>query len=195
MRIPISLIAISTFGLPTGACAQTIATVSLITSHTEVAPGDTFTIGVILSDNIAGNSVWGFDITVTGTFGVDYSTSEPTPSPRLEFFNGFTNPTGAHGRGNADLLFPFDPSLDGVAVYTFEATVSESAQVGDRIDFVPMDGAHPSAAVLWGLVPGPVIFPQEYDDIQFFGVPVLIVPTPGTAPMLLFIALAARRQR
>ena len=192
MKSAIAIAAVA--GLATVASAQNVGTVTLTSSAASVLTGETFTIGVVLSDNISGNSVFGFDVEVVGA-GAAFSSSAPTADASIFGFNGAATASGATGLGgSSDILGPdLNPSLDGVTVYTFQVTAG--AEVGS-IDFSAQDGAGPNAAMQWGVEGGIVIVPADYDSIEFNGVSVNVTPAPsGMALLGLGGLVAARRRR
>lgn len=192
-----SVIAVAALaGLTAASTAQTIGSVTLTASHTSAAIGDEITIGVVLSDNIAGNSVFAFDINaislastlriVPGSIQADggvfgFASSEETHSV-----------TGLGGA--SDILGPtLDASLDGVQVFSFQVVVVSAAI--PSMSVTAADGAGPNPAMQWGLEGGIVILPQDYDEITFNTVTITI-PSPATAVTLpLAAALAGRRRR
>ncbi|MFI4896258.1 MAG: hypothetical protein ACIARR_00355 [Phycisphaerales bacterium JB059] len=192
MKSAIAIAAVA--GLATVASAQNVGTVTLTSSATDVLTGETFTIGVMVTDNISGNSVFGFDVEVVGS-GVAFTSSAPVAEASIFGFNGAATATGATALGgSSDILGPdLDPSLDGLVVYTFQVTAGSEVGV---IDFAAIDGVGPNAAMQWGLGGGIVIVPQEYDSIEFNGLSVNVTPAPsGMALLGLGGLVAARRRR
>jgi len=194
MKSAIAIAAVA--GIATVASAQNVGTVSLASSAGTVGFGDTFTISVSVSDNISGNSVFAFDIEVSGAgAGGDFSTGAPTADAGVFGFSGASTATGATGLGgSSDILGPdLDPALDGVTVYTFQVTAGNTEGV---IDFSSADGGGPNAAMQWGVEGGIVILPADYDSIDFGGVSVTVTPAPsGMALLGLGGLVAARRRR
>ena len=172
--------------------------ITLTASATTVSVGETFTIGVVLSDNIEGNSVFTFDVLVAGS-GAAFSSvpgsliDDPSGSGFVHFFSGQINPDGAQGLGGAaDLLPPtLDPSLDDLTVFTFQVLATQ----GGAITFTPEDGPSANAAIqTW--THGIVLKPAPYDQIVFESVTVNVIPAPSGAVILAFAgSLAARRRR
>jgi len=190
MKSAIAIAAVA--GLATVASAQNVGTVTLTSSAATVASGATFTVGVVVSDNISGNSVFAFDVEVSGTG--DYTTGAPTAHASVFGFSGASTATGATGLGgSSDILGPdLDPSLDGVTVYTFQVT----AGAAGLIDLSAADGGGPNAAMQWGVEGGIVILPADYDSISFGSVRVTVTPAPsGVALLGLGGLVAARRRR
>ena len=182
-------------GLTTPALAQNIATVTLTTSVMTVATGDTFTIGVVLSDNIPGNSVFAFDIEVASAGVLDIvGVGEPVADSSVFGFNGASTSTGATGLGgSSDILGPtLDDPLDGLTVFTFQVTAG--ANVGSRT-FTAMDGPGPNPAVQYALNGGIVLIPENYDEIVFNSVTVSILPAPASLTLLALTSLACGRRR
>lgn len=193
MKSAITIAALA--GLTTVAAAQTVGTVTLTSSSTSVANiGDTFTIGVILSDNISGNSVFAFDLMIE-SFGPGIVVMDSvTPDPGVFGFASSTSDSTVTGLGgSSDILGPdLDPSLDGVLVFTFQVTATVTC---GQYDFMVSDGPGPNSAMQWGEGGGIVINPREYDEIVFNGVSVTVFPAPGTASLLAGAALLATRRR
>ena len=64
--------------------------------------GDTFTVGVVLSDNIDDASIFAFDVEVASSGSVDIiSTSDPVPDASIFGFAGAATATGATGAARA----------------------------------------------------------------------------------------------
>ncbi|MFI4896259.1 MAG: hypothetical protein ACIARR_00360 [Phycisphaerales bacterium JB059] len=184
-------------GLTSVATAQNIATVTLTTSATTILPGQAVTIGVVITDNIDGPSVFGFDLEISGVGSLPFTTTAPTPNASIFGFNGASTATGAVGLGgSSDILGPdLDPGLDGITVFTFQFTPSGSATIGDFITFTASDGPGPNSALQWGEEGGIVILPREYDEIIFTDLSFHIIPTPPGAALLGLGGLVAARRR
>ncbi len=189
---PIALAALA--GLTTVAAAQTIGTVTLTASTTTIGLGDTFTIGVVLSDNISGNSVFAFDLMIEA-FGPGVAImGDPTPDAGIFGFSGSTSGTTVTGLGgSSDILGPaLDPSLDGVTVFSFQVTTGVTCGL---YEFIVSDGPGPNAAMQWGEGGGIVINPRDYDEIVFNGLSINVFPAPGTVSLLAGAGLLAARHR
>ncbi len=189
MKSAIAIAAVA--GLATIASAQNVGTVTLTSSATTVNSGDVFTIGVVLSDNISGNSVFSFDLSIGGAG--DYNAAAPTGDAGVFGFAGGSDGSTVTGLGGAsDILGPtLDPSLDGVTVMTFQVT----AGAAGTIDFTAAAGAV-NAAMSFGIEGGIVILPGAYDSIDLGSVSVNVVPAPsGMALLGLGGLVAARRRR
>eukprot|EP00913_Durusdinium_trenchii_P006341 g5953.t1 len=195
VRTPITIAALA--GLTTVATAQTVGTVTLTISAATIALGETFTIGAILTDNISGNSVFGFDLNIeVELFGMEITLADPVADPGIFGFSGSSSPTAVTGLGgSSDILGPdLDPSLDGVTVFTFQVTIDAITHPLASADFSVADGPGPNAAMQWGEGGGIVINPREFDELVFNGVSFRL-PAPGTASLLAGAALLATRRR
>ncbi len=194
MRTAISALALA--GLTTAATAQTVGTVTVTTSATTVSVGDVFTIGVVLSDNISGNSVFAFDLMVEGFGpGVVFMAGDPTPDPGVFGFAGSASGNSVTGLGgSSDILGPdLDPSLDGVTVFTFQVEIGPLAT--GQLTFSASEGPGPNEALQWGK-PGIVFLPANYDLIDFGSVTITVIPAPSSLiPLALSIPLATRPRR
>ncbi|MFI4896260.1 MAG: hypothetical protein ACIARR_00365 [Phycisphaerales bacterium JB059] len=186
-------------GLTTVATAQTVGTVTLTASTNTALIGETFTIGVVLSDNIDGPSVFAFDLAVTGS-GAAFSTipdslvGDPSASGFVFGFTGQINPGGAQAFGQSnDILGPtLDAPLDDLAVFTFQVLATQSGTVtfnasdGDNVSVNSMAHEHPCI----------VLCPDDYDQIAFEGLTITVIPTPPSlVPLALAFPLATRRRR
>ncbi len=182
-------------GLTTVASAQTVGTVTLTASAATIGLGETFTIGVVLSDNISGNSVIAFDLMVEGFGpGIVFMAGDPTPDPGVFGFAGSASGNSVTGLGgSSDILGPdLDPSLDGVTVFTFQVEIGPLAT--GQLTFSASEGLGPNEALQWGK-PGIVFLPANYDLIVFNSVSILVLPAPGTVPLLAAAGLLAMRRR
>ncbi|MEZ6243152.1 MAG: hypothetical protein R3B57_08925 [Phycisphaerales bacterium] len=186
-------------GLATATKAQTIGYVTLTASATTVSVGDTFTIGVVLSDNIPGNSVFTFDILVAGA-GAPFSTvpgslvDDPSGSGFIFGFLGQVNPDGAQGLGGPADAFPptFETPLDDLTVFTFQVLATHAGV----ITYTPEDGPSPNIAMQTWMAGGIILLPAWYDDIVFESVTVNVIPAPPAAALLaLAVPPAIRRRR
>jgi len=192
MRTPITVAALA--GLTTAVSAQNIGTVSLTASVATAPIGGVFTIGIVLSDNIAGNSVFAFDLMVEG-FGPGIAVPmDPTPDAGVFGFSGSASGSVVTGLGgSSDILGPdLDPSLDGVTVFSFQVTTEVTCGM---YEFTVSDGPGPNSAMQWGQEGGIVILPAEYDQIVFNGVSIFINPSPATTPLLALAGCVATRRR
>ncbi len=188
-------------GLVTGVSAQTIGTVTVTTSATTVNVGETFTIGVLLSDNIPGGSVFAFDVEVSSAGSMSIAgITDPVPEASIFGFAGSATATGATGLGgSSDILGPsFDAPLDGVTVYSFQSTATST---GSRT-FTPGDGSWDVVfGIAWtgsssGLIPGIALIPNPYDEIIFESITITVIPAPPAIALLaLALPLSARRKR
>ena len=182
-------------GLTTAAAAQNVGTVTLTAGAVTVPNiGDTFTIGVVVSDNIAGNSVFAFDLMIEA-FGPGIVVMDSvTPDPGIFGFAGSASGSTVTGLGgSSDILGPdLDPSLDGVRVFTFQVTATATC---GQYDFMVSDGPGPNAAMQWGEGGGIVINPRDYDEIVFNGISITVFPAPGTVSLLAGAGLLASRRR
>ncbi len=181
-------------GLTTIAAAQTVGSITLTSSVATIGIGDTFTIGVILSDNISGNSVFAFDLMIEG-FGPGLAImGDPTPDASVFGFAGSASGNTVTGLGGAsDILGPtLDPSLDGVTVFTFQVTTAITCGL---YDFTVSDGPGPGAAMQWGEGGGIVINPRDYDEIVFNNLSIFVNPAPSTVSLLAGMGLLATRRR
>ncbi len=194
-RPALALLALAGLAAPAHAGIGT-GFVTLTASATTVHVGDTFTIGVALSDDLADPSVWGYNVLVTGS-GAAFSTVagslvfDPTLFP--DFQSGQVTPDGAWGFGSAaDLLGPsLEPALDDLTVFTFQVLATQ----GGVIHFDPAEGPG-SLEPIETYVPGIVLQPAPYGQVVLTGVSVNVIPTPPTlAAVLLAAPLAARRRR
>jgi hypothetical protein len=184
-------------GLTSAALAQNIATVTLTSSDVTVLSSQTVTIGVVITDNIDGPSVFGFDLEISGFGTLPFTTSAPTPAPSIFGFNGASTATGVTALGgSSDILGPdLDPGLDGITAFTFQFTPGP-AMIGDFLTFTATDGPGPNSALQWGEEGGIVIIPREYDQIIFNDITFVIIPAPSAfAPLMLAAAFASRRRR
>ena len=193
MRTTVPILACA--GLTTVVAAQNIATVTLTASENTAGGGETVTMSLIISDNIPGASVFAFNIEILGTGPLGVAIHDLEPDPAVFGFSGGiagNNITGLGG--SSDILGPtLDAALDGVAVFTFQVTLTDDL---GRKDFMPTLGPGPNPAVQWGLEGVLVILPQDYDEIIFNGTFVQWVPTPHSlAPLALVGPLAFRRRR
>lgn len=189
MKSAIAIAAVA--GLATVASAQNVGTVTLTSSAATVASGATFTVGVVLSDNISGNSVFSFDLSISGTG--DYNAAAPVADAGVFGFAGGSDGSTVTGLGGStDILGPtLDSSLDGVQVMSFQVT----AGAAGVITFDAAAGAV-NSAMTYGIEGGIVILPGEYDEIIFEGVSITVTPAPsGMALLGLGGLVAARRRR
>ncbi len=192
MKISVTLAALA--GLTTIASAQNVGTVTLTVATTQIVDSGVFDVGVVLSDNIAGNSVFAFDLLIDilgdQTFTI---LSGPTPDTSVFGFAGGSTASSVTGLGGAsDILGPtLDPSLDGVTVFTFQVM---AGNIGDVHTFAASAG-DVNAAMSFGVEGGIVILPGLYDDIIFQGVTVFVTPAPGTLSLLAGAGLLAARRR
>jgi len=192
MKSAITIAAVA--GLATVASAQNVGTVSITAANATIGIGQMTTISVVLSDNIAGNSVFAFDVAVDGAGGAGYTTSNLQANAGVFGFNGALTATGANGLGgSSDILGPtLDQSLDGVAVYTFQITGTAEGSV----TFTGSDGAGPNPAMQFGIEGGVVILPGTYDSIDFGnGATVRVTPAPSGMALLGLGGLAVARRR
>ncbi len=193
MKSAITIAAVA--GLATIVSAQNIGTVTVTSSAATIGIGEMATISVILSDNIDGNSVFAFDLNVTGAGDAGVTLSDLASDAGVFGFNGAIAGNSVTGLGGAsDILGPtLDPSLDGVAVYTFKVTGTSEG----TITFSAADGAGPNPAMQFGIEGGIVILPGDYDSIDFGnGATVRVTPAPsGMALLGLGGLVAARRRR
>ncbi|MEZ6243153.1 MAG: hypothetical protein R3B57_08930 [Phycisphaerales bacterium] len=182
-------------GLVTNAPAQTIGTVTITTSVTTVNVGDTFTVGVFLTDNTPGIYVGAFDVHVSGV-GAAFSTVpdglviDPSGSGLVwtDGFLGGIEPDGARGAGSSiNLIFPFSPDqLEDLTVFSFQVRATQggiitfNASDAGLTDIVDAIGWINSCGV------GPCFMP--YDEVTFNSATVTVIPTP---PSLIPLALAA----
>ncbi len=183
-------------GLTTTAAAQNIGTVTATASAATVSVGETFTIGVVVDDNgESANGVVIFDLLVAGS-GAAFTTVPDSLSfhPLVGLVGGAQiNPNGAQAAGaHRDLLGPtIDPPLNGLAVFSFQATATETGQ----IDFQALDGLFEERAIR-SIIHGIVTLPQDYDQIIFESVTVNVIPSPSAAvSFALAIPLATLRRR
>ena len=101
MRTAITIAALA--GLTTAANAQTVGTVTLTASTHTALIGETFTIGVVLSDNISGNSVFAFDLMIEG-FGPGVAIpSAPVANAGVFGFNGSVSGNAVTGLGGSSI--------------------------------------------------------------------------------------------
>lgn len=192
MKSAITIAAVA--GLATVASAQNVAFVNVTASASTIGIGEMATISVILSDNISGNSVFAFDLDVTGSGDAGFTLSDIAPDASVFGWNGSISGNVASGLGgSSDILGPtLDSSLDGVAVYTFKVTGDSEGSV----TFLASDGAGPNPAVQFGIEGGVVILPGFYDDIDFGnGVTIRVTPAPSGMALLGLGGLAAARRR
>ncbi len=190
MKSAITIAAVA--GLATVASAQNVGTVTLSAADATIAIGAMTTISVTLSDNIAGNSVFAFDVDVTAS-GASHTLSDLQVDPGVFGFGGGIAGSTASGLGgSSDILGPaLDPSLDGVTVFTFKVTGNAEG----FIDFAASDGAGPNPAMQWGEGGGIVIMPRLYDSIEFVGTRVTVTPAPSGMALLGLGGIAAIRRR
>ena len=192
MRTAITAIALA--GLTSVAIAQNVGTVSLTASDATVNVGDVFTIGVVLTDNISGNSIFVFNVDVSGS-GAAFSTvpGSLASDPLVFGFSGAITNNGAHALGGAsDIIGPeFDPSLDDLTVFSFQVTATEAG----LISFSPSDAGYASFNAIGQVMYGIVAFPGDYDEVVLIGASVNVIPTPSSLiPLALAFPLTARRR-
>ena len=205
MRTAITTLALA--GLTTAASAQFTqgtGTVTITTSASTVNVGDVFTIGVLLSDDIPGNSVFAFDLQVTGT-GAAFSSvpdsllADPSGSGHVFVFEGQLTADGASGAGlPADILSPdLSTPFDDLTVFTFQVQATQAGVTS----FAPTAGpAEGFLDVFGGIAPVHqteiVLTPGEYEEVNFVGTAITVIPAPSSVtPLALAIPLAARRRR
>ncbi len=201
MRTAITALALA--GLTAGADAGHFVSTGMVTltsSAATVNVGDVFTIGVLLTDNIPGNSVFAFDVLVSGS-GAAFSTLadsivvDPFDSGFVFGFNGQVNPDGAQGLGgSSDILGPtFDRPLDNVIIFTFQVLATQ----GGSISFNPEDGPGPNLAMHYAssALFRTLIAPVNYDEIIFNGITITVIPAPSGAALLLLAGLISTRRR
>ncbi len=186
-------------GLTTSAYAGHHETgfITLTASATTVSVGETFTIGVVLSDNIPDNSVFTFDVLVAGS-GAAFSTVpgslvfDPAGSGFIFGELGQINPDGAQGLGgSADIFSPsLDAPLDDLTVFTFQVLATQNG----AITFTPEDGPGPNPAIQT-YAPGIVLFPVQYDQIVFEGITITVIPAPSAVALLAIAAPFTTRRR
>lgn len=191
MKSAITVAAVA--GLATVAAAQNVGTITVTAADSTIAIGQMTTISVVLSDNISGNSVFAFDVDVNGAGDAGFSLSDLTPDASVFGWNGSLGASTASGLGgSSDILGPdLDPSLDGVAVFTFKVTGDSEGSV----TFTAADGAGPNPAMQWGEEGGIVINPAFYDSIDFGSVTVRVTPAPSGMALLGLGGLAVARRR
>ncbi len=198
MRTAITTLALA--GLTSTAHAQNVGTVTLNASAVTVNVGDIITIGVVLSDDIPGASVFAFDVLVTGS-GAAFSTvpgslvADPSESDFFEFgFLGQINPDGAQALGGSSDFFgpSFDAPLDDLTVFTFQILPTH----GGVITFDPADSPVSPNAAIQQLVKGTIYQPGDYHTVVFEGVTITVIPAPfSLIPIAFAFPLTARRRR
>ncbi len=190
MKSAITIAAVA--GLATVASAQNVGTVTLSAADATIAVGGMTTISVTLSDNIAGNSVFAFDLDVTASGAAHTLSDQQVDAGVFGFGGGIAGSVASGLGGSSDILGPdLDPSLDGVTVFTFKVT----GDAEGLIDFAASDGTGPNPAMQWGMGGGIVIAPALYDSIEFVGTRVTVTPAPSGMALLGLGGLVATRRR
>lgn len=203
MRSAITAVAIA--GLTTGAHAGFsfgTGVVTLTTSASTVNVGDTFTVGVYLSDMDPFLYVSGFDLRVTGT-GAAFSTVpgsmvvDPSGSEFVwaDGFMGAITNNGAQGSGTtSNILSGSSHPLDDLTVFTFQVEATQ----GGLITFDAADAGYTEFidSIAWLDTCGVAVCFYEYEEIIFNSVTVTIIPAPpSTIAIALAFPLATRRRR
>ncbi|MFI4896257.1 MAG: hypothetical protein ACIARR_00350 [Phycisphaerales bacterium JB059] len=191
MKSAITVAAVA--GLATVAAAQNVGTITVTAADMTIGIGQMTTISVVLSDNIAGNSVFAFDVDVTAAGDAGFSLSDLAPEASVFGWNGGLAGNVASGLGgSSDILGPdLDPSLDDLAVFSFKVMGTSEGS----ISFTASDGAGPNPAIQWGSGGGIVINPEVYDSIEFVGATVRVTPAPSGMALLGLGGLAVARRR
>ncbi len=182
-------------GLTTAAHSQMVGVVTIFSSAATISVGEVVTIGVVLSDNIDGPSVFAFDLHVSGSGAGFTPVADSLSSHPIHFgFEGEISPDGARAFGGSpDLLGPtLDESLDDLTVFSFRI---QATQAG-LITFDAEDGGFYETVNSLAAAYTAHIFPMDYDELLFENATITVIPAPpGLALLAVMIPLATRRRR
>lgn len=201
MKNAIAIAAVA--GIAAAAAAQTSGSISF-NAPAQVSAGQTFTVEVIASGDVAQNTIVSFNLAIFADGAADVidpipsSNSGPgTGNPGLFVFSVFDKTAFPAGLGDFEAsggsnVFAFQAFNSGVTLFSFQVTAGSS-----NIDLSAVDGTIDGGGggtLTWGQREQFFLLPIDYDVVTFNPFTV-VVPAPGAAALLGLGGLAVARRR